>query len=162
MIYLRQAGIMQAHQDERQTEAVGSFYRLAYDIVDEFRKADAIADAGDSLSVNFEAHPRQVLRGASHVFSPLGNHAVMALNQVGRGLDIYFEQVQRWNVLGVQNRILPRRQSINEARRRVGEQLDSAHLKIPERLRYSWVGADQDVFTELCSHPSIRRTTPVV
>ena len=68
---------------------------MAFDLAEEFRKANL--SAYDLVPVNYDTHPRQVLRQASVVFAPLGNAFVMAANQAGMRLDEYFLAVERYN-----------------------------------------------------------------
>ena len=79
----------------RRDEAIGTFYRLAHDLVGEFRKANVLPMS--TIPADFGTHPRQVLREASRVFAPLGNAFIFAANEVAMRLDQYFEAVNDYN-----------------------------------------------------------------
>jgi len=156
VIYSRQATLMKTAQDERVRAAASTLYRAAYDLVDEFRKADGIAVGGGALPVNFETHPRQLMRTAGQIFAPLSNQAVAAVNQAARGVDVYFEQVAAWNAHIPENRDGVRLRSINLARRNVGVELDRAQDQLTAELRAVSPTGHQPLFRELCAHPSDR------
>src|SRR5436309_2245195 len=129
----------------RRDEAIGTFYRMAFDLAEEFRKANV--GIFDSIPANYDTHPRQVLRQASAVFAPLGNAFVMAVNQAGMRLDEYFLAVERYN--------RPFRQqarrdgdvsadnqadynSVQSCRGIIGGDLDLANHQIPAELRWKY------------------------
>ena len=85
----RQIQLAEETRRERVREAVGRFYRMAFDLTSELGKVDEIRELGPDLGANYEAHPRKVLRDASREFAPLGDEAVRLLNQLGMGLDEY-------------------------------------------------------------------------
>src|SRR5437867_2215105 len=79
----------------RRDEAIGTFYRLAHDLVAEFRKANVLPMT--KIAADFSTHPRQVLREASRVFAPLGNDFVFSSNEIAMRLDQYFMEVEAYN-----------------------------------------------------------------
>jgi hypothetical protein len=168
---LRQAAIM-AKQTElveqqavwRRDEAIGTFYRMAFDLAEEFGKANV--SSFDSIPANYDTHPRQVLRQASPVFAPLGNAFVMAANQAGMRLDEYFLAVERYNK--------PFRQMVkrggdvsanNQAdyntvqsfRGIIGGDVDLANHQIPVALRWKYSSGKDYSFRTMCSQPAPMR-----
>ena len=79
----------------RRDEAIGTFYRIAHDLVGEFGKANVLPPT--PVPANFSTHPRQMLREASRLFAPLGNDFVFAINELAMRLEQYFEAVEAYN-----------------------------------------------------------------
>jgi hypothetical protein len=173
-IMLRQTTIMtkQTALEEQQAawrrdEALGTFYRMAFDLADEFRKANV--GSFHSIRANYDTHPRQVLRQASAVFAPLGNTFVMAANQAGMRLDEYFLAVERYNKpfrqeverrgdLSVENQ--EDYNSVQSLRGIVGGDLDLANSQIPADLRWKYANGRDYSFRAMCSRPALMRETP--
>jgi hypothetical protein len=166
-IMLRQTTIMakQTALGEQQAawkrdEAIGTFYRMAFDLAEEFRKANV--GSFDAMAANYDAHPRQVLRQASAVFAPLGNAFVMAANQAGMRLDEYFLAVERYNKpfrqevkrhgdVWVDNQEDYNR--VQSLRAVVGGDLDLANGQIPAELRWKYSSGRDYSFRSMCSRP---------
>lgn len=166
-IMLRQTTIMskQTALEEQQAawkrdEAIGTFYRMAFDLAEEFRKANV--SRFDAIPANYDAHPRQVLRQASAVFAPLGNAFMMAANQAGMRLDEYFLAVERYNKpfrqqvrrdgdisLDDQNEY----NTVQSVRGIVGGDLDLANHQIPAELRWKYSNGKDYSFRSMCSQP---------
>jgi len=172
-IMLRQTTIMakQTALDEQQAawrrdEAIGTFYRMAFDLGEEFRKANV--SSFDLILANYDAHPRQVLRQASAVFAPLGNTFVMAANQAGMRLDEYFLAVERYNkpfrqeVKRQGDASLENQSEYNTVqsfRGIVGGDLDLANGQIPAELRWKYSNGRDYTFRAMCSLPAPMRDT---
>jgi hypothetical protein len=148
----------------RRDEAVGTFYRMAFDLAEEFRKANV--SSFDSIPANYDTHPRQVLRHASAVFAPLGNGFVMAANQAGMRLDDYFIAVERYNK---PFRQMAKRDGdlsgedqedynmVQSVRGIVGGDLDLANHQIPAELRWKYSSGKDYSFRTVCSQPAPMR-----
>ena len=172
-IMLRQTTIMakQTALDEQQAawrrdEAIGTFYRMAFDLAEEFRKANV--SSFDLILANYDAHPRQVLRQASAVFAPLGNTFVMAANQAGMRLDEYFLAVERYNkpfrqeVKRQGDASLENQSEYNTVqsfRGIVGGDMDLANSQIPAELRWKYSNGRDYSFRTMCSRPVPMRDT---
>jgi hypothetical protein len=172
-IMLRQTTIMskQTVLGEQQAawkrdEAIGTFYRMAFDLAEEFRKANV--SSFDLILANYDAHPRQVLRQASAVFAPLGNTFVMAANQAGMRLDEYFLAVERYNkpfrqeVKRQGDASLENQSEYNTVqsfRGIVGGDLDLANGQIPAELRWKYSNGRDYTFRAMCSLPAPMRDT---
>jgi hypothetical protein len=135
----------------RRDEAIGTFYRLAHDLVAEFRKANVLPMV--AIPADFGTHPRQVLREASRVFAPLGNDFIFTANEVAMRLDQYFETVEEYNSdprgRGGANRLI----SVQASREQVGRNLDRASRLISDEFRWKYAdGKDYD-FRALCAAP---------
>jgi len=150
-----QAGIRVARD-----EAIGTFYRLALDIAAELKKGDDGLRIGESLKLDYNPHPRQLLRSASAVFAPLGNTAIMALNSVGLALDDYFAAVPRYNreadYAFATMRLAEEKNRITTLRAMVGNHLDVAEKQIPADLRWKDASGEEFVFRTRCALPPPR------
>lgn len=144
----------------RRDEALGTLYRMAFDLAEEFRKANV--GIFDSIPANYDTHPRQVLRQASAVFAPLGNAFVMAVNQAGMRLDEYFLAVERYNRpfrqqarrdgdVSVDNQA--DYTSVQSIRGIIGGDLDLANHQIPPELRWKYSDGRDYSFRSMCSQP---------
>jgi hypothetical protein len=135
----------------RRDEAIGTFYRLAHDLVAEFRKANVLPMV--TIAADFGTHPRQVLREASRVFAPLGNDFIFTANEVALRLDQYFETVQAYNSDPRGRDGADRLMSVQASREQVGRNLDRASRLISEDLRWKYAGSKDYDFRVLCSPP---------
>lgn len=142
-----------AQQAEWQVgEAVGTFVRLAHDLVTEFRKADV--RPMEPIDADFETHPRQMLREASRLFAPLGPAFLMAANQAAMRLDDYFSAVATYT--DVQTTGAGSQQlldTVQSLRRQIGGDLDLANRAIPEAHRWRYQNGKDYDFRSLCSLP---------
>ncbi len=59
----KQTEIQEQQDVSQRTEAIGTFYRIAFDLVDEFRRANLMT--GTPIPANFDTHLRQMLREAA-------------------------------------------------------------------------------------------------
>jgi len=135
----------------RRDEAIGTFFRLAHDLVGEFRKANVLPMT--TIPADFNTHPRQVLREASRVFAPLGNDFIFSANEIAMRLDQYFEEVEAYNSDPRGRDGADRLMSVQASREQVGRNLDRASRLIPADLRWKYAdGTDYD-FRALCSPP---------
>jgi len=162
----KQTALLDQQSVWRRNEAIGTFYRMAFDLAEEFRKANV--SSFDAIPANYDTHPRQVLRQASAVFAPLGNAFVMAANQAGMRLDEYFLAVERYNKPFRQE--VGRRGDVsvdNQAdyntaqsfRGIVGGDLDLANHQIPAELRWKYSDGKDYSFRTMCSLPVPMRHT---
>jgi hypothetical protein len=151
----------------RRNEAIGTFYRMAFDLAEEFRKANYVGFF-ECVPANYDTHPRQVLRQASAMFVPLGNAFVMAANQAGLRLDEYFSAVEYHNktvaplegARGViPNVDLTTYNSVQSMREIVGGDLDLANGRIPPELRWKYDNGKDYSFRQMCGKPAPMRET---
>lgn len=162
----KQTALAEQQAAWRRDEAIGTFYRMAFDLVEEFKKANVGVFA--PVTANYEAHPRQQLRQASALFAPLGNEVVMAVNAAGMQLDEYYEAVEGYNKSFV-SRPIERREKLEPGdqerynlvqswRRSVGGHLDLANRQIPQDLRWKYTSGDEYQFQRDCAMPVALRT----
>jgi len=135
----------------RRDEAVGTFYRIAWDLVGEVKKANVLQPT--PIAANFSTHPRQMLREASRLFAPLGNDFIFAANEVAMRLDQYFEAVEAYNNDTRGRDGAERLVAVQRDREQVGRNLDRASHLLTAGLRWKYSdGTDYD-FRRLCSLP---------
>src|SRR5207253_9189682 len=114
----------------RRDAAMGTFYRIAFDLVDEFQKADVLPST--PIPANYETHPRQMLREAARLFAPLGNDLIFAATEIAMDLDQYFSAVLAYNQRCPRGRDCAERlMTVQEFREQVGRNLDRANTLIP-------------------------------
>jgi len=165
VVFWRQAEIMRAQtallksQHElaqlqaewRRDEALGTFYRLAHDLVAEFKKTTVLPTV--EIPADFGTHPRQMLREASRLFAPLGREFIFEANGVALRLDDYFSAVEAYNADPRDREGAARWQTVQHLREQVGRDLDRANSLISPELRWRYGdGTDYD-FHKLCSMP---------
>ena len=149
----KQTALGEQQAEWRRDEAIGTFYRLAFDLVGEFNKANELP--GTPLPVDFGSHPRQVLREASRLFAPLGTDVTRRLNAAALELDNYFTAVAAYNRASSGRAGAALWTAVQESRLRVGDLLDDANAAIPESLRWNPKnGEGQHFFREMYSPPS--------
>jgi hypothetical protein len=154
-IYGGQLRLQQQQMDWRRTEATGAFYRLAFDLVTELKKANQSA-SGDLVYADIDTPLRQELRNAGQVFAPLGDAVVQALTHLGGALEDYFDALHRYNMKPPLPRsVAPERDEVDALRARIGDDLDHAHMSIPSELRWKQTGGGRPVFHLLCSRPQV-------
>jgi hypothetical protein len=147
----RQTAIAAQQAEWRVGEAVGTFVRLAHDLVAEFRKANVPPMM--TIEANFDTHPRQMLREASRFFAPLGGAFLVAANLAAMRLDDYFLAVEAYNDSRSSRADRGRYQTVQTLRTQVGGDLDLANSAIPQGSRWTYSdGRDYD-FRSLCSLP---------
>jgi hypothetical protein len=153
-----QMTVSQQQMDWRRDEAIGTFYRLAFDLVSKLSKSNGIDRLQNAIiQVDYNAAPRQVLRTASREFAPLGNSAIMALNQVGLQLDEYYAAVRDYGYTRPVEEVQPIYNRINSLRQEIGTNLDLANRQIIQALRWKDLQGKEFNFTAQCSNP---RTLP--
>lgn len=157
----KQTVLLDQQAMSRRDEALGTFYRTAFDLADEFRKANV--SCGVPIPANYETHPRQMLREASRLFAPLGNSALMAVNIVGLRLDEYFSAVQSYNSSIAEgedeSEQRERYDSVQSFRAIIGTDLDQANRAIPAELRWKYTNGTDYKFSAMCSMPVPLRTS---
>lgn len=147
----RQTTLAAQQAEWRVDEAVGTFVRLAFDLVAEFRKANVWPLT--EIPADFNTHPRHMLREASRLFAPLGAAFLFAVNQAAMRLDDYFSAVEAYNRVHRSREGADRLQTVQSLRAQVGGDLDLANRAIPKRSRWVYAdGSDYD-FRKLCSPP---------
>src|SRR4029077_19539718 len=117
-------------------EAIGTFYRIAFDLVDELRKANKMM--GTLIRANYSTHPRQMLREAARLFAPLGPAFVFAATETVMALEEYFVAVDEYDRRPGGRDGADRWQVLQSARRQVGIHLDTTNLGIPDALRWKY------------------------
>lgn len=135
----------------RRDEAIGTFYRLAHDLVAELRKANVLPLS--AIPADFNTHPRQLLREASRVFAPLGNEFVFSVNELGMRLDQYFEAVEQYNPRQRTREGADMLVTVQSHREQIGRNLDRASRLIPDQLRWKYSDGKEYDFQKLCSPP---------
>lgn len=135
----------------RRDEAIGTFYRLAFDLAEEFRKANVPPTV--VISADFGTHPRQMLREASRLFAPLGPSFVQAANQAALRLDEYFSAVEAYNRDPHGREGAGRLGTVQALRQQVGGDLDAANSAIPQESRWKYASGRDYNFHTLCSPP---------
>jgi len=156
-----QLELLRRQADVERDSAIGTFYRLAFDLAAEFAKINDATMLKAKLGVDYGTHPRQVLREASSRFAALGNTFVMALNQVGLALDEYFLLALRFDA--VESLSHDKQECLNgmtDLRRHVGAALDQANRQIPDGLRWTDGTGDEFNFTRRLSVPPPKRRIP--
>ena len=149
--FTEQRALSEQQMRWRRDEAIGTFYRLAHDLVAEFRKANVLTTT--KVAADFSTHPRQVLREASRVFAPLGNDFIFSANETAMRLDQYFAEVEAYNSDPRGRDGADRLMSVQASREQVGRNLDRASRLISDELRWKYGdGKDYD-FRVLCSPP---------
>jgi len=148
----RQTALAAQQTEWRVGEAVGTFVRLAHDLVAEFKKADVLPRM--RIDADFGTHPRQMLREASRLFAPLGPAFLEAANVAGMRLDDYFSAVDVYNSRHTtREATLQLWETVQSFRQQVGGDLDQANQAIPPKNRRTYDdGRDYD-FRKLCSLP---------
>jgi len=136
----------------RRNEAIGTFYRAAFDLVSEFGKVNVVLP-GMPILADFATHPRQMLRDASRLFAPLGNQVVLAANQAAMRLDEYFSAVIVYNNNPRGRDGADRLVSVQALREQVGRDLDQANRVISDDLRWRYPNGVEYDFRTLCSFP---------
>jgi hypothetical protein len=143
--------LAQLQAEWRRDEALGTFYRLAHDLVAEFRKATVLPTV--EIPADFGTHPRQMLREASRLFAPLGRELIFEANAAALRLDDYFTAVVAYNADPRGRDGAARWQTVQDMREQVGRDLDRANSHISPELRWRYGdGTDYD-FRKLCSFP---------
>jgi hypothetical protein len=135
----------------RRDEAIGTFYRLAHDLVAEFKKANVLPML--KIPADFGTHPRQVLREASRVFAPLGNQFIFSANEAAMRLDQYFSEVEAYNADPRGRDGANRLMSVQASREQVGRNLDRASRLISNEHRWKYADGKEYDFRALCSLP---------
>ncbi len=135
----------------RRDEAIGTFFRLAHDLVGEFRKANVLPMT--TIPADFNTHPRQVLREASRVFAPLGNDFIFSANEIAMRLDQYFEEVEAYNSDPRGRDGADRLMSVQASREQVGRNLDRASRLISDKVRWKYADGKEYDFRALSSAP---------
>jgi hypothetical protein len=149
-----QAELAREHAVERRDAALATFYRMTLDLVEELSKTNDISAVSGPADVDYNTHPRQILRQASHVFAPLGNRALMALHQAGIILDEYFREVSQFNRQRDPGSAQEHCDRIDSLRRLVGDNLDLAAAQLGDELRWKDAGGKEFSFSVRCSNPN--------
>ncbi len=148
----KQTALLDQQAAWQREEALGTFYRIAFDLVDEFREANVMT--GTPIPANFDTHPRQMLREASRLFAPLGNDVVRAIAQAAMRLDEYFLAAEAYDGDPRGRDGAARWQTVQVMREQVGNDLDLASMKTPAELRWKYDDGTDYRFRRLCSmHP---------
>ena len=147
----RQTALLDQEATWRRNEALGTFYRIAFDLVDEFHKANVMT--GTPIPANYDAHPRQMLREASRLFAPLGSAAVFAAAETAMALEDYFVALEAYNRRPGGRDGADRWHAVQASRRQVGIHLDETNLRIPDAIRWKYGDGKQYEFRRLCSMP---------
>src|SRR5207247_2414035 len=90
----RQTALLDQQAAWRRDEAIGTCYRIAFDLVDELDKANKMT--GTPIPANYNTHPRQMLREAARLFAPLGPPFVFAATETVMALEQYFVAVEAY------------------------------------------------------------------
>ncbi len=152
-ILRRQTALGEQQSAWRRDEALGTFYRAAFDLASEFRKANIFLP-GSKIPADFATHPRELLREASRLFAPLGNSFVMAVNTVAMRLDEYFSAVLRYNShVGTTREAAQLLVDVEHFREALGRDLDQANRLIPTELRWKYDSGGEYNFRQMCSAP---------
>lgn len=156
----KQTALAEQQAAWRRDEAIGTFYRVAFDLVGEFMKANV--GPGQRIAADYSTHPRQMLRDASRLFAPLGNSMVMALNQTGLLLDHYFEAVLAYNKWAgggeITDTLVEHCNTVQSLRGLVGNNLDLANGQLSPELRWKDESGDDHRFRARCSKPPATRS----
>lgn len=147
----RQTALATQQAEWRRDEAIGTFYRVAHDLVAEFRKANVMPTL--DLPADFDTHPRQMLRQASSLFAPLGTAVVLATTQAAMRLDEYFSAVEAYNRTPYGRDGAERWRDVQTMRELVGGDLDQANSQIAINLRWKYSDGKEYDFRALCSLP---------
>ena len=147
----RQTTLAAQQAEWRVGEAVGTFVRLAHDLMMEFKKANVLPMM--TIEADFGTHPRQMLREASRLFAPLGPQFLIAANQAAMRLDEYFLAVQAYNENRSSRADRSRYDTVQSLRGRVGGDLDQANSAIPKLSRWTYGDGSDYQFRSLCSLP---------
>jgi hypothetical protein len=150
-IFDRQTALAAQQAEWRRDEAIGTFYRLAHDLVAEFRKANVLP--GVLIPADFGTHPRHMLREASRLFAPLGNDFIFAANEVAMRLDQYFSAVEAYNTDPRGREGADQLMTVQTFREQVGRNLDRASGLISGALRWKYADGKEYDFDALCSAP---------
>ena len=148
----KQTALGEQQAEWRVGEAVGTFVRLAHDLVAEFEKANVLPTM--RIDADFGTHPRQMLREASRLFAPLGPTFLVAANVAAMRLDHYFSAVEVYNgTHTTREAMLQLLETVQSLRQQVGGDLDQANRAITDKIRWTYAdGRDYD-FRKLCSLP---------
>jgi hypothetical protein len=147
----RQTELLNRQAIWQRDEAIGTFYRLAHDLVAEFEKANALP--GAPITADFNTHPRQMLREASRLFVPLGNDFILAANEIAMRLDEYFSAVEDYMAHPGGREGAEQLMSVFELRQQVGRNLDRASALLPPELRWKYADGTEYNFRALCGPP---------
>jgi hypothetical protein len=145
----KQTALGEQQAEWRRDEAIGTFYRIAFDLADEFHKADILPST--PIPANYETHPRQMLREAAGLFAPLGNDLIFAATEIAERVDQYFSAVQTYNERPRGREGADLLVSVQEFREQVGRNLDRANTLIPSALRWKYGDGKEYDFRVLCS-----------
>ena len=141
-----------AHQMQwRRDEAIGTFYRVAHDLVAEFDNATVLPTT--AIAADFGTHPRLMLREASRLLAPLGTEVVFAANGAALRLDQYFVAVEAYNRNPGGRDGAARWETVQKLREQVGADLDEASRHILPELRWRYGDGTDYNFRKLCSPP---------
>ncbi len=147
----KQTALQEQQATARRDEAIGTFYRIAFDLVDEFRKANVMT--GTPIPANSDTHPRQMLREAARLFAPLGNAFVLAATETAYALERYFVDVEAYNQRPGGRDGADRWHAVQKAREQVGIRLDMTNLHIEDGLRRKYDSGKEYDFRLLCPMP---------
>jgi hypothetical protein len=145
----RQTTLLDQQAQWRRDEAIGTFYRIAFGIADEFHTANVLPST--PIPANYETHPRQMLREVARLFAPLGNDLVYAATEMAVRVDQYFLAVAAYNEGPRGREGAERLMSVQELREQVGRNLDRANALIPSALRWKYADGKEYDFRVLCS-----------
>jgi len=146
-----QQELSQAQLDWRRTEALSAFYRIAFDLVDEFKKANVRVAVG--MPVDSRTQPRLMIREAGRLLAPLGHDVVKAAMETSMQLDQYFAAVQEYQSRPTGPDGVVNWTSVQKWREQVGKRLDLTNSLIPDGVRWTYDGGAQYDFCTLCSLP---------
>jgi len=147
----KQTVLQEQQATARRDEAIGTFYRIAFDLVDEFRKANVMT--GTPIPANSDTHPRQMLREAARLFAPLGNAFVLAATETAYALERYFVDVEAYNQRPGGRDGADRWHAVQMAREQVGIRLDMTNWHIEDGLRRKYDSGKEYDFRLLCPMP---------
>lgn len=148
----KQTALLDQQAAWRRDEVIGTFYRIAFDLVDELRKANVMA--GTPIPANCNTHPRQILREAGRLFAPLGSAGAVAATETAMAVEEYFVAVEAYDRRPSGRDGADRWQAVQVARQQVGIHLDATNLRIPDALRWKYSDGKEYDFRRLCSMPS--------
>lgn len=148
----KQTALQEQQATARRDEAMGTFYRVAFDLVDEFRKANRMT--ATPIPANFDTHPRQMLREAARLFAPLENAFVLAATETAYALERYFVDVEAYNQRPGGRDGADRWYAVQQAREQVGIRLDMTNLHIEDGLRWKYDNGKEYDFRLLCQMPA--------
>jgi hypothetical protein len=144
----KQTALLDKESQRQRVEAAGTFYRIAHDLAEEFRKADVLPTT--PVPANYETHPRQMLREASRLFAPLGNPVVRMVTEAAAFVEMYFTAVEDYNANIRTRDGAGRWGTMQQTREQVGRRLDMADHLIPAELRWKYDHGTDYNFARLC------------